>query len=880
MVDRLNRYLQRPLTLVSAPAGYGKSTLLACWLQTSDIKSAWVSLGKNDNDQRLFLAYVLEAIHSLFPGTVKETQALLGSPHVPPTTILTRSLVNELDMIGQPFVLVLDDYYAIQAKSVHDLIAELLRHAPAPLHLVISTRVDPPLPLARLRARNQLGELRVVDLRFSMEETGKYLEPLIGKATDGLSVARLHEKTEGWVTGMHLLLLTLKQKPDLSRQIEKLLDKNRFVAEYFLDEVVSNQREEIRDYMLATAIPDRFCASLCDALCFPGPRPTECSIKGGEFLRWLEASDLFVIALDEKGRWFRYHNLFRKFLLRQLKKRLGEKDISALYRRTSRWFAENFLIDEALRYALAAGDLLGASQLVEQNRHAPLNEDRASILEKWLSLLPDEIVRRRPELLLAKAWVLNYQFALWAIPPLLEAVETLPKDESTKLPQGEIDLFNGIFSFWEGRGERAMALLQRALERTPEKNIGVRNEIVMYLAGSRQIAGQGRTAIREYRRRFCNEVSEGPYKLRLLAAISFIHLLSGELREAQEAIRQVSDMATRTDNVYVAAWSEYMLGIIHFQWNNLSTASQHFIKALKNRFWLDAGVDADSYAGLILSYHGMRQFGKADKTMDQMIAFAQETGSIDRLARTRSLRARLGLLQGDVESAARYLETTDLSNDEGTMLFWLDVPRITQCRVMAARQSEADLSEATEKLRKLLRFCLATHNTPQTIEILLLQAAVCQKQGQIGQAMTALEHAATLARPGGYIRPFVNHGANMADLLTRLLQCGKAANYIEQILGAFDAYEPVDSRDESFTRHEPHPWERNQALENPLTNRELEVLSLLGQGLRNKEVADRLFVSLETVKKHAVNIYRKLDVRNRQQAVVKAYEQGILMKNT
>ena len=271
--------------------------------------------------------------------------------------------------------------------------------------------------------------------------------------------------------------------------------------------------------------------------------------------------------------------------------------------------------------------------------------------------MPDDIIHQRPALLLAKAWVLNFQFALWEIPPLLDAIGTLPGEESKELPDGEIDLFNGIFLFWEGQGERSLELLGRALERIPAANIGVKNEAEIYFAGSSQIAVRASRLFRLYRRKLYNKASEGTRKMRLLGALIFIHLLSGELVEADEATRQLKDMAARNHNVHIEAWALYLQGIIHYQWNNLETAAHHFSRAVENRFALDAYSDIDSYAGLILSYQAMQQPDKANQTMNQMIEFAQGTSNPDCLPRARSVQARLRLLQGDLEYAVRWLET-------------------------------------------------------------------------------------------------------------------------------------------------------------------------------------------------------------------------------
>jgi LuxR family maltose regulon positive regulatory protein len=601
---------------------------------------------------------------------------------------------------------------------------------------------------------------------------------------------------------------------------------------------------------------------------------------GQQFLEWLETSDLFVIPLDEQGRWFRYHHLFQKLLQSRLKDRVNRDDLLSLYRRASRWFAENSLIDEALHYALAAGDVSAAAQLVEQNRLTLLDEDKWYILEKWLDQLPDDIVQQRPELLLAKAWVLRFQFALWAIPPLLKTIETLLSEEANELLSEEIDLLKGICLFWQGQGKRSLELVSLALERIPAANIGVRNDAELYFALSSQITGQGKSAVYTLQKKFYNEKYEGTRKLRLQGALLFIHLLSGDLIKADEATRQVKNMAIRLNNRLIEAWVSYIEGIIHYQWNNLETASYHFSQAVEKGYYLGAYSDIDSYTGLSFSYQAMQQPDKANEIMSRMMEYVQESGHPDYLPRARSVQARLCLLQGDLESAVHWLETSDISYDTGTMFFWLEVPRIIQCRVLVAQGTMAALREAKEKLRGHWQFCQATHNTPQRIEILLLQAMAWQKQDQTKEALAVLERAVTLGRPGGYIRPFVSLGKRMADLLRRLSQHDNAGGYIRRILAAFDAYETVGGQDDPSHQSEQQPWGRNQALAKPLTGRELEVLSFMGRGLSNKEVADRLFISLETVKKHAVNIYRKLDAHNRQQAVVKAYDLGLLGQNT
>ncbi|MCP4689645.1 MAG: tetratricopeptide repeat protein, partial [Desulfobacterales bacterium] len=373
-----------------------------------------------------------------------------------------------------------------------------------------------------------------------------------------------------------------------------------------------------------------------------------------------------------------------------------------------------------------------------------------------------------------------------------------------------------------------------------------RSETEVYFALASQIAGRGKTAVRTFREKLHNETSEGVRKVRLLASLVFIHLLSGELTKADETARRLKDMAIRSDDSHGEAWAFYFLGLIHYQWNNLEKAIHHFTRALEKKYCLDAFTDIDSYAGLIFCYQAMGRPGKAGETMVRMMEYAREAENPFCLPRARSARARLRLLQGERESAGRWLKTTDFSFDEGTMIFWLDVPRVTQCRVLAARESEADLREAAERLREHLTFNQATHNTQRMIDIMLLQTTIFHKRGQTSEALAALERAMTLAWPGGWIRPFADLDPGAAALLKRLPRRGAAGEYLRRVLAAVEAPEtaaaPVEPA-EPAPRSEPRPWERNQDLDNPLSVRELEILSFLGRGLRNKEIAGELHIS-------------------------------------
>ena len=868
LTARLDRWVPRPLTLVSAPAGYGKSTLLSDWLKISDLPSAWISLDENDNDFYTFLSYLLAAVQTLFPSAVENTKTLLSAPHFPPMATIAHSLINELDQIEQSFIVVLDDYHTINDKTVHGFISEILQHPPESLHLVLSSRLDPPFGLARFRARRQMGEIRIQDLRFSIKEISTFLEKEIGKPIDNTTIAALDKKIEGWVTGLRLATLSLRNRLDLNRVITDLPVDNRYLADYLRSEVLANLPDETQSYLFATAILNRFCASLCDAVCITQSGSLECQMGGINFLEWLKTSELFVVPLDEHGKWFRYHHLFQQLLLRRLKKQLTKEKISLFYNQASQWCADTGLIDEAIHYALAGGHTLAAAKIVEQTRHIPLNEDRWDVLKNRLDLLPHEIIQQRPGLLMARAWVLNFQFALSAVPPLIDKITALDCEDIKEDIQLEIDLFKGMFLFWEGEGESSMKLLGHVLEQIPAADSILKNEVTVYFGPASQMAGQGEAIMKIYQNRLYAETLEGTYTIRLQISLVFILILAGDLIKASDKARQFKEMSKRLNNQFAQAWSHYLLGIIHYHLYHRKIAIHHFAKAIENRYLLDGNANIDSYAGLILSYQASHQPEKAIQTMKQMMVFARENINSDHMHLARSIQARLWLLQGELETAVQWQETTDFSSDTGIMFLWLDVPRITQCRVLVQEGSKAGLCKAGEKLKEYLAFNQETRNTPQMIEVLLFLAMVSQKQGQISEAVTFLDRAVTLAVPGNYICAFITHLTDIADLLKNLSLQGAAEEFTRRILADFDPYETIDDKNKS----DLDPWEINQNLDNPLSRREFEVLSHIARGLNNKSVADKLYIAPETVKKHSINIYRKFDVHNRQQAVLKAYE--------
>lgn len=526
---------------------------------------------------------------------------------------------------------------------------------------------------------------------------------------------------------------------------------------------------------------------------------------------------------------------------------------------------------------------MAAAQLLEENARALLDKDRWHILEKWMARLPDSVIRQRPRLLIAKAWVKFHQFALKSIPPLLKLVETILEDDAAAQPLwGEVDFFWGHHRYWQGQHTRSLDALNHALEKIPKAHHLARGEAEVFWSLASQMSDQTEEAVRRLNRWLYDEQEPHPGRLtKLLGTLIFIHLLSGEFYDAAPLARQQNELATKHNNRYISAWDSYILGHIHYFWNDLDAAARHFTKAVSDRYILHTAGALDSLVGLALTFQALGQIDNAAATEALLLEFAQGNNYPASINVARSCQAHLSLMQGDLESAVRWLEMADLAADPGVMFFWLEVPHITECRILKAQGSEVSLQEAGEKLAVYEKTNKAQNNTHQLIEILLLQSLIYQKQSQSEKALATLARAITLAEPGGFIRPFLDLGSEMAGLLLSLSQRGVALEYIARILAAFpDEMKDVsplhvaDGAGLSMAVNTLAQGPSSSFVE-PLTPRELDVLALMTQGLTNKEIAQQLSISHGTVRQHAYNLFQKLQVNTRQQAVLKAADLGI-----
>jgi LuxR family maltose regulon positive regulatory protein len=878
LTEWLNERQGRPLTLVSAPAGYGKSTLISCWLEQADCPTAWVSLDERDNDLVSFLSYFLAAIVKVFPDAVPESQALLAATSLPPVSPIANILINELNRIEEQFILVLDDYQVIEDHSIHQLLNELLLHPPRNLHLVMGTRMDPPLSLVTLRAKGMLTEVRIPSLRFNPEETRLLFQQMFAIPVDQDTLIEIESQAEGWVTGLRLAALAMRHRVAQDSLPGELSANNRYVTEYLVNEILEKQAATLSDCMLKTSILNRLCTSLCEAVCSRGggvsgngsshPDSAVSDLSGAQFLEWLQDSNLFVIPLDDQREWFRYHHLFRDFLQQELARRLGPDEIGKLHAAAGRWFAANGWIEEGLSHLLAAGEISAAIELVAQYRYRMLNNTQWLRLDRWLSLFSQEMIESSAELWMLKTW-LAYHRGQWAeLPALLRHLATITEGEANKgiadKLAGEISTLYSLLAYHNGDAERVISQARKALDLIDPEFWIVRVLARVYLSGGLQMTGDDKGSYSALYEAFVEEqVQSRRFKATLLLTACSIHWVSADLGSMARAAKQSIALCQEIDFREIFEFGNSQLGRVHYQWNNLSAAEDLFAGVVSRPYQNYGESYTNSVCGLALTRQALGKETQALETIDEAFGFLLETGNTTQLPLVQASQAEVALMQGRLAVASQWAAKLDPVPPLVPMP-WFLAPHLTLVKVWLAQNTPASQNQARKLLSQLEEYLEGIHNTRFLIETLALQALLDDVTGDQPAAQAALEKALRLAQPGGFIRLFVDLGPGMARLLAQLKVDNGLHTYVEQILPAFRGSQRAA------------PSIAQGELLEPLTNRELQILKLLEERLTNKEIAVQLVITPGTVKGHTSHIYQKLDVKGRRQAVEKARALGIL----
>jgi LuxR family transcriptional regulator, maltose regulon positive regulatory protein len=774
---------------------------------------------------------------------------------------------------------------------VHDFLSALLRHWPSRLHLVLISRSNPPLPLAKLRARGHVTEIRTRDLRFRPDESAEFLSKVLPAPLSQSALAILQERLEGWIAGLRLVTLSLGAGANAESDLADLSGTHFEIADYLVDEVMASQTPAILKFLLTTSILDRFCAPLCESVLgsAAGRDDSVCDIPA--CIQWLERNNLFVIPLDDHRQWYRYHHLFQELLQRRLLSEAGPAQVTELHRRAAAWFEGQGLIDEAIRHALAINDLDLAAQLMVAGLCDVLNREDRSTLERWLRLLPEDFIRRRPWLLIIQALLFQFSWQLSAMYKLLDQIEALLNEggehgpssgDLNDLPvlRGTTALLRAVEAFFKGRTGRAIAYSEEALALLPERWSFTRGGAAQYWGMSMRAAGRSdaaqRRLIDEYESR--PEKKSNAYTLRLLFTACFNAIESGDLEQAGPLAQAMLDHATSGGLPLTIGYGHYFLGVVHYCRNELDAAGQHFEELVAKRLSGHTQATRNGMIGLTQVHLARREISAAWGVMELLSQL-----DLDRLGQdgddARSLRAQLEYQQGDTESAFRWADGY-AAPVVGRSLMWLQEPHLVKARILLARGTDADVQAALDILDALLEIAQRTFSVRSQIEALVPRAFALERQGKADAAVAALRQAVELARPGGFIRVFVDLGSPMQTMLLRLVGSGFAAETVRRILAAFPEPQKKITTGDTGTRfhaanaklYEP----LFEPLVEPLTDRELEVLVLLRERLSNKEIAHMLGLAPATVKRYTVNLYGKLGVGKRRDAVIRAEALGIV----
>jgi len=878
LIQRLDDGTKRKLTLISAPAGYGKTTLLSEWAARAGQPVAWLSLDGEDNDPARFWAYLVVALQRVEADLGQDIPEVLRSLQGPPTPALLAHLINQIHAATADtgsdgdLLLVLDDYHVIVNRSIHQSLSYLLDHMPSRLHLILASRTDPPLPLHLLRARRQLAELRAADLRFTTREAAAFLNDVMDLRLSADHVAALERRTEGWITGLQLAALSMEGRDDVSGFVHALTGSHRYVLDYLAEEVLRRQPEPVQTFLLRTSILDRLTGSLCSAV--SGQK------DGFETLESLEQANLFVIPLDDERRWYRYHHLFAEVLRALLQRVEGKKGILPLHTRAAEWYEEQDDINAALNHAVAAGDVERAACLIEENWLRVGHAGQMNTILRWLESIPQDAVQARPMLSLAYAWALWLTGHMNAVEPHLDAADAIWErraaagtlDPENARWRGGIPALRIQLAANRGHLDKAIHFSRRTLELAPPDNPLLRGYGHLGLAHAYREFGDYDTLVKALIEGVSLMRTAGNFSSANLNAfyLSRVLQIQGQLQRAEEVVEEAFEFAydRSIEQSPASAILHVARASLACERHQLAAAERHLRGGLEMSR-LGGHYDYLRNASFVLARLRLAQGDPAAalEAIKEAKSVTPPTELVLPAAELAARSARVSLARGNVSAAAAWAEEAAHrpGQDDG---YTRQVEALIIARVLVAR---GKLDEALAQLAACQQKAAGTGARRWAIEVDILRALVQQARGSNADALAALNRALTAAEPEGYVQIFLDEGLPLAPLLSEILRTRRreapaglpaASNpFVRRLLDALDPH------DETAV-----PC----SLIEPLTSREKEVLELMAAGLSNRQIADELIVALGTVKSHLHHIYGKLGVNNRTEAAARARDLDLL----
>ena len=843
LVERLdNGFLQngkfgRRLTLISAPAGYGKTTLAIDWLNRLGLPLAWLSLDEDDNDPRRFITYLIAAMKQINESIGQAATAMLQSPQPPPSEVMLTALVNEIAAVSQPFIFILDDYHVIHTPAIHQQLAFLLDHQPANIHLVITTREDPLLPISRLRVRGQVLEIRQDDLRFTADETAAFLKNVMGLGLSPDEIASLERRTEGWIAGLQLAALSMQGRDDLSGFIQAFTGSSRFILDYLIEEVFEKQSPDVKDFLLKTSILERLSGPLCDAV-------TETSVSQG-VLETLEQANLFIVPLDQSREWYRYHRLFADLLRHRL--RTSSIPENSLHQRASQWYEQNGFASDAIRHLLAAQDWEHAANLISANTDVMLKRGEVMTVIGWFQALPEKMLLSDPKLSFDYCWPLLLATQYDVAAPLLERVEQAAKDMPTFL--GEVFAAQAYLALGQSDHALMVEKSQQALALLPRSSVQSRGIVAINLGLAYWHMGQMQKAEKVLAEALETGQKTGNHYAAITAIIfqGRVFAVRGDLHQAEEYFERAVQMG---GEMPVNALAHMDLATLYYEWNDLEKSATHLQKAIllsqrgQNDEFL---VGCRMLQARLLTAQG--NLSDAEEALEKAWVLVRN-GKVSEAMAVRVDVAQVRLLLAKAESTGEWGQRLTEKADCHPFYRFLGVTKAQTLPELHARAYLDGLSKAAQ----------ANEWVYGLIAVRVLQATLTEKQEDV---FDFLNEALLLAEGGGFIRSFVEAGEKLIPLLREAVQRGTAPDYARRVLEVMSKKAEIAGADQS-------------SLVEALSEREIEVLRLVTLGMSNREIAEQLIISPGTAKSHIHNLCGKLGVRNRTEAAMKGKELGLV----
>jgi LuxR family maltose regulon positive regulatory protein len=900
---------QRPLTLVVAPAGFGKTTLVSSWLETTTVPYGWLTLDEGDSDPAVFLTYLLAALQVPAPGAGKEILALLNARGPIPPNLLARALINDLYGIEQPFVVVLDDYHLLQGEAVHAIVRELLLHPPLALHLVLAARQAPPLPIAGLRARGLATEIHAEALRFTTVETAEFLRRVLDVPVSDATSAVLAARAEGWIAGLRLAAISLRDQQDPAAAASRGDADDRQITDYLAGELLQQQPPALQAFLVKTSILDRLCGPLCKAVLGTGENAAA-GESAPEHLRWLEENNLFLFALDAEARWYRYHPLFQRLLQRRLVQVLTPVEIAALHARASAWLAGAGYADEALTHAIAAGDMQAAVHLLAQQRHELMNREEWRTLYRWLCLFDRATIDQHPDLLLTEAWLMLIQrqgmgskaasaaaavhsgvgapvnmgavmlVLLQKLAAALAREQAAAQTEAAEVTLArlgaEAAVLRCAWLYFSAAPAAIVPLASDALALLPPTWQMVRSHAVFVLAAACQMRGELAKAYS-----ICEDSPQPPlpdlaaYQAQMGVNLCLIQWVAADLPALLRTARRALSLANEPNLPQAQTWTNYYIGGVYYHWNELDRAVACLEPLVQNPYGVNGTVFANATCVLALAYQAQ---GRSAEARAITAAAVDHLRAADNLCLNllEIFQVELALRQGKLGAATQWAA---LHAEFGPLAPVMDfvAPQLVRPKILLAQTSAAARQEAVQLLLAARDYFAAIHNTRFLLETLALLALAWWEERDT-EALGVLAEALRLAAPGGLVRVFVDLGPRLLRPLELLAARNVAPAFTAQIVAALLREHPAAAAQSDAglpARRLPARADQRSLIE-ALTPREQEILALLAQRLTNKEIAHALSISADTVKEHISNLLGKLAVGDRRAAVAKAAALGLL----